>query len=160
MALALGVGCGGGDAVTTDATALVPSRADYIAEADSVCSRAEDRIEAEAEARFGLDPGDLRTTGSGRSVFRPGRRPSAAEIDSFALQTAIPALRDQVEELRALTPPAGDAQRVAAVYDAAERGTERLAAAPEVLADQARARALFAEANRLARGYGLRTCGL
>ncbi len=127
--------------------------------ADRVCSRFEDRIEAEAESRFGLGAEDVRVVGS-RVVFRAGSRPAEAEIEGFATEVAIPSLREQLAELRSLRTPAGDAATVAGIYDAAERGVDGLEARPATIGDRTASRRLFAPSTGLARDYGMRVCGL
>jgi hypothetical protein len=130
-----------------------------VLDADRVCSRYEDQVEAEAKRRFDLGPKDVRIEGS-RVIFRAGHRPSDDAIAQFATEVALPSLRSQVEELRGLTPPAGERARVDAIYAAASEGNDRLAADPAVLADQAASRALFANSTRLARRFGMTVCGL
>jgi hypothetical protein len=95
-----------------------------------------------------------------RVLFKPGRRPSDAEFQSFAIEIAVPNLRDQLDDLRALTVPPGDETTAAAIYDATERAVDRLEATPGLLADQVATRDLFDEARRLARAYGMTICGL
>jgi hypothetical protein len=95
-----------------------------------------------------------------RVLFKPGRRPSDAEFQSFATETAVPNLRDQLDDLRALTVPPGDETTVAGIYDATEEAVEALETDPGLLADQAATRRVFAEARRLARAYGMTICGL
>ena len=97
---------------------------------------------------------------SGQIVFRPGHRPGHAAIEDFALGTAVPNLREELAELRAITPPAGDQAEVAAIYDAASRAVDRLEADPATFADDAAVRRLFADAWRTGRRYGLQECGL
>ena len=152
-------GCGGSDSVSVDASALAPSHADYALGADRVCSRYEDQVEAEAESRFGLGAEDVRVEGSD-VAFRPGRRPSDAEIEGFATEVAIPRLREQLAELRSLRAPTGEEVTVAGIYDAAAAGVDSLAADPALLGDQTATRRLFASSTRLARDYGLQVCGL
>ncbi|MGH2957911.1 MAG: hypothetical protein ACRDL6_13070 [Solirubrobacterales bacterium] len=139
---------------------LVPSKLDYISQADGLCAFYESRVEQLGRQRFGLTAKDFKVLPSGRIVFRPGRRPSDAEIEQFVAGTAVPNLREQLEELRALTPPRGDEQRVAAIFDAAERAVDGLEADPQAFADDAAVRRLFAPARAAGRRYGMRECGL
>jgi len=159
MVAAALVGCGSDGSVSVDESALAPSRADYVLGADRVCSRYEDRVEAEAETRFALGPDDVRVDGS-RVVFRPGRRPRDAEIEAFATDFAIPSLRQQLAELRSLRAPEGEEARVTRIYDGAATAIDSLAAEPALLSDQAATRRLFAPSTKLARDYGIRVCGL
>jgi hypothetical protein len=157
MAAAL-VGCGGDDATVTTGP-LVPSKPDYISQADGLCAFYQDRIERTGREQLGLQAKDFRVLPSGRIVFRPGRRPSDAELEAFVEEVALPNLRGQLDELRALTPPAGDQARVEATYDAAGRAIESLAANPGAVTDSARTARLFAPALRSARAYGFKVCG-
>jgi hypothetical protein len=159
LAVLVGTGCGEDPGEEIGTEVLVPSRSGYIAQAEGTCAIYEDRIELLAEERFDIRARDLRVKGN-RVVFKPGRRPSDAEIESFGTEVAVPNLRDQLTELRALTQPPGDEARLAAIYDAAERAIDALEADPGVLGDQRAASDLFAESRRLARRYGLGICGL
>jgi hypothetical protein len=160
LALALGA-CGGDDggSVTTDVDELVPSKRDYIIQADTICSDAEQRIQTELEAGLGISSNDFRLLPSGEIVFKPGRRPSDDRIQSFGTDVAIPNLREQLADLRALTPPTGDEQAVAEIYDQAQQGLDRLADDPALFNDQGAVRRALTEARRLGRRYGFFECG-
>jgi hypothetical protein len=155
------VGCGGddGDAVTTDVDEIVPSKRDYVVQADTICSRQEQLIETEAEIGLGIDPNDFTVLPSGQIVFKPGRRPSPQRIERFGTEVVIPALRDQLADLRALTPPTGDEAEVAVIYDSAEQGVDGLAADPAQFNDEGAVRRALTEARRLGRRYGFFECG-
>lgn len=154
-------GCGGDDGgdVTTDIDALVPSKRDYIVQGDTICQNTSQGIQTEAEARFRIDSKDFTVTPAGEIVFKPGRRPSSAQIESFGAEVVVPAFRRQLADLRALTPPAGDGATVSAIYDAAERGIDRLDADPSIFNDSAAVRRELAQAQRLGRRYGFFDCG-
>jgi hypothetical protein len=161
VALALVIaGCGGDDgSVTTDASALVPSKRDYIVQADTICGRTTQRIETEAEVGLGIDSSDFTVKPSGEIVFKPGRAPSAARVQRFGTEVVVPALRDQLADLRGLTPPRGDEETVAEIYDTAEQGLETLAADPTAFNDRAFVRRQLSQARSLARRYGFFDCG-
>jgi hypothetical protein len=157
-------GCGGDDSSGDDRVMtsgpLVPSKRDYISEADGLCAFYETRVEELGRQRFGLNAKDFKVLPSGQIVFRAGRRPSDAAIEDFVLSTAVPELREQLEEVRAITPPAGDEAEVVAIYDSAARAVDGLEADPASFADDAAVQRLFAKARRMGRRYGLRQCGL
>lgn len=154
-------GCGGGEGgdVTTEAVALVPSKRDYVVSADTICARVDQAIQTEAELSLDIGASDFRLTKSGEIVFLPGRRPADARVRRFGAEVVIPALRDQLADLRQLTPPAGDEATVASIYDRAERGIDRLAANPELFSDSGAVRRALTEARRLGRRYGFYQCG-
>jgi hypothetical protein len=150
---------GNGDRVTTSGP-LVPSKRDYTSQADGLCAFYESRVEELGRERFGLNAKDFKVLPSGQIVFRAGHRPSDAAIEDFVHGTAVPNLREELDEVRAITPPAGDEARVAAIYDAAARAVDHLEADPATFADDEAVRRLFADARRVGRRYGLRECGL
>jgi hypothetical protein len=157
------VGCGGDDgsgAVTVVTTELVPSKHDYISQADGLCAFYESRVEELGRKRFGLNAKDFRVLESGRIVFRPGHRPPDAQIEDFVLNTAVPNFREELDELRSLTTPRGNERRVAAIYDSVEDAVDELEANPQSFADDAAVSRLFADARRVGRAYGLKECGL
>jgi hypothetical protein len=156
-------GCGdsgGSDGAVVAPQDLVPSRPDYISQADGLCAFYESRVEELGKERFKLNSKDFKVLPSGEIVFRPGHRPSDAAIVAFVHDTAVPNLREELAEIRALTPPRGDQARVATINDAAQRAIDGLEANPTVYADDAARTRLFAEVRRAGRRYGLRECGL
>ena len=158
---ALIAGCGGGDddGATVSADELVPSKRDYIVQADTICANAQQGIETEAEAEFKISSEDFTVTPAGEIVFKPGRRPSDAQIERFGAETVVPVFREQLADLRALTPPSGDEATVAEIYDAADRGVDALRADPSLFTDSDAVRAELADARRLGRAYGFFDCG-
>jgi hypothetical protein len=160
-ALAAGLiaaGCGGDDDETTTA-ATTPetgatgatgaaggeplSKQEFIAQADEICREGDRQIDQEAEEFFG----DLE------------QDPGAAELEEFATATVIPNIQQQIDDLRSLTPPEGDEDEVSAILDAAQEGVDEIEADPAILDEGPDAGGAFAEANRLAQGYGLKECG-
>jgi hypothetical protein len=150
---------GDGDRVSTSGP-LVPGKSDYISQADGLRAFYESRVEELGRKRFGLNAKDFKVLPSGQIVFRAGHRPSDAAIEDFVLGTAIPTLREELDEVRAITPPTGDEAAVAAIHDAAARAVDGLEAEPAAFADDAAVRRLFADARRAGQRYGLRECGL
>jgi len=162
LAIAVAIGCGddgGGSGLTTDVDALVPSKRDFIVQADTICSNSDQGIQTEAETRFEIGANDFTVTPSGQIVFKPGRRPSDREIERFGTEVVVPAFKDQLAQLRALTPPAGDEAELESIFAAAGRAIARLEADPAIFNDSAAVRAQLAEAKRLGRRYGFFDCG-
>lgn len=153
-------GCGGGDggasATTGGATSTAaPTRAAYIAQADAICRRTNER-----------------TAGTNEQIAEINRRATSTES---ALAQAAPILaeayrsqRASVAEFRALPAPAGDAAAVDRVVAGIEEQVAligRIADAADA-GDAARMRALSAElkltrarVRGLLQGYGFRVCG-
>ena len=159
--LALGSGGCGGDDQDRVATSgpLVPSKRDYIVQGDTICQRQRQAIETEAEVALGIDSNDFTVRPSGEIVFKPGRQPPPARIERFGTEVVIPSLREQLDDLRALTPPRGDEATVAAIYDTAQAGIDRLAADPALFNDRGAVRRELSRARRLGRRYGFFECG-
>lgn len=157
---AIAIGCGGEDSEPVTTTGpLVPSKRDYIVQADTICIRQRQAVETEAEVALGIDSKDFTVLPSGEIAFKPGRRPSPERIERFGTGIVLPSLRDQLADLRALTPPQGDEATVAEVYDTAEEGVDRLAADPALFNDRGAVRRELSRARRLGRRYGFFECG-
>ena len=112
-----------------------PSHDAYIERADRICSRTTDKIDAVVED-VGLSPTDAE---------------ARAAVDQVVALT-----RKEIDKLRALTPPRGDAKQVDRIYDAVERAIDRVEAKPSSLFDEP---SPFARAGRLADAYGFEDCG-
>jgi hypothetical protein len=152
-AFALAVaGCGGGDdSSSTTASSTTPAGAtgasgtpltkdQFIQQADAICKQGNETIDAAASQVFG------------------GQQPTAAQIEQFANETAIPAIQEELDGISALTPPAGDEDEVQAILAAVGQGLDAVKQDPQQLAASDNA-GPFAEANQLAQDYGLKVCG-
>jgi hypothetical protein len=126
-------GCGGGDDSGSDEPA--PTKAAYIVEADAICTAGLEDFEVIVEDL----PNDI----------------EAPESQAAISDEIVPLYRDQIEQLRALTPPEGDEDTTAAIYDAVEDGVDKVEQDPSALDEVA----TFEEANALAIDYGLEVCG-
>jgi hypothetical protein len=73
-------------------------------------------------------------------------------------ETVVPEIQGQIDGIRALTPPEGDEDEVAAILDAAREGVDELEQDPSAVGPGTGA-GPFEEANRLAQEYGLKVCG-
>ena len=128
---ALVAACGGDDSSDEPA----PTKAAYIEEADAVCASDQSEFE-EIVADL---PNDI----------------EAEESQTAITDEIVPLYRDQVEELRAITPPEGDEDTTAAIYDAVDSALDAIDEDPSALGDAS----TFEEANNLATEYGLEVCG-
>jgi hypothetical protein len=133
---ALLIGCGGGDDSSSTEAALTKSA--YLKQGNAICKNANDDLDVAAKQQFG------------------NQQPTQKELEQFATSTAIPELEQEIADLRALPAPTGDTETVSAIYDAAESGLDQLKQDPSIITqDNPQA---FAEANKLAKDYGLTVC--
>jgi hypothetical protein len=137
---AVAAGCGEDDDGTTANPA--PSKDEFIAEADRICAAGDKEIDADAGAILGAEARD--------------ERPSPAQVKRIVDEAIAPGVQSQVDDIRALTPPEGDADQIAAFLEAAEAGVAALRDDPERLITDDDP---LAEASRLAADYGLEVCG-
>jgi hypothetical protein len=136
-------GCGGDDDEdTTAAGGEAPSKQEFISEADAICRQGDKEIEQAAGREFGK-----------------GQEPSQQEQQQFVTDTVVPNIKNQIDEIRALTPPQGDEGRITAILDAAESGLDKIERNPSVLNEGGGGANPFAQANKLAGEYGLTACG-
>jgi len=67
----------------------------------------------------------------------------------------IPAIRDQIKQLRAIPPPKGEKGHVDEIYKALDKGLAELDKDPKKLSDGSN---VFAAADSLANKYGISVC--
>jgi hypothetical protein len=135
----LAAGCGDDDG--EDA----PTRSEYIASSNALCKESE----ATAEEAFGRIIG--------------GDRPTPVKAQRFLKEGVIPAIRRNVAEREALTPPDGDEAEVEAMISA---GEQAIAGLEQVAADREQVEALFrgklrdpaTEFDSLSGEYGIDQC--
>jgi hypothetical protein len=138
LAAALAVcsaGCGGGG----DGGGEAPlAKQAYVTRADAICGQ-----------------GDARLSAALQKEYPAGPPASKGAVEHATADIIVPALAEEVSRLRALPPPHGDEQRVAAIYDAIDSSLEAIKADPKqtIVGDP------FAKAQALADAYGLKKCG-
>lgn len=144
--LALGLvaaGCGGSDDSTDTVEETVTlTKAEFIKQGDQICKEAEDGSEAEAE-EFAEENGFTLEDASDE------------QLEEAVAEVLVPALDQQVEDLRALGAPEGDEEQVDEILAAVE------GASAEVADDPSRAfeDEVLKEADELAKEYGFKVCG-
>jgi hypothetical protein len=143
-------GCGGdGDddaaTSTTATTSGAPvSKAAFITAADAVCTKTNAKIQA-AAAKL-------------QAKSRKSGEIPKTDVVKFFKQTSLPAYDDMVQQLGALTAPKSDEAKVDGIIAS-------MAAAIDVVKDDPAKFASrnvsdpFADANKLARDYGMKVCG-
>jgi hypothetical protein len=132
LTLVLGAlaGCGGGsdDRLTKD---------EFLKQGNAICAKGDKQIE----------------TAAGKAFATPDN-PTKAEVVTFAKTVVLPTVQDEVDELRALSPPKEDEARIDEILDKAQAALDKLRANPALLVSDTG----FEEANRLAGAYGLTAC--
>lgn len=120
-----------------------PSKADYIEKADAICARSDKETDAIFDAGF-EDPAD----------------PQPEEAQE-ALKAALPVVKEDLEELKALEKPKDDEDEIDAIWTAIEEGITTL---EEASADPDQSLVAltsepFAPGEKLAGDYGMEDCG-
>jgi ABC-type lipoprotein release transport system permease subunit len=128
--IAAGCGGGGDDSSTTSVT-----KTEWIAKADAICQQGNQTINQAAQQQFG------------------NQKPTAAEVQQFATQTALPNTQEQVDKIRALGAPSGDEDQVNKILDTVQADIDKAKSAGDI------ENSTFADGNALAKQYGLKVCG-
>ena len=129
-AVFLVAGCGGDDDTETSSGDPL-SKEEFIAQADEICESGDAEIEQQA-----IDLGPT------------------PDADALVTTIIVPGTRDQVEQIRALTPPEGDEEEISEFLDTFDRGLDELENDPSILSKAV----TIAEARRLAAEYGFQSC--
>jgi hypothetical protein len=129
---AIAAGCGGGD---DDSSTSDLTKAEWIAKADAICQQGNQAINQAAKQQFG------------------NQKPSAAEVQKFATETALPNTQSQVNQIKALGAPAGDEDQVNKILDTVQADIDKAKAAGDIEENT------FADGDALAKQYGLKVCG-
>lgn len=135
VCLVAAAGCGGGDDAETEST----STDEYIVQADAICSESD----AENSAAF-------------RQAFG-NEQPTKEEAAAYVGDVLVPALELQLEEVRALSPPEGDAETVNAIWDQVGEVVETMKEDPEAALG---VEDPFSEVTPQAEAYGFKSCGV
>ncbi|MGK2954451.1 MAG: hypothetical protein ACSLFI_02105 [Solirubrobacterales bacterium] len=125
------IGCGGSD----DSSADAPTKTAYITEADDICSATLTDIEAVAKEL----PNDI----------------ESPEVQAAITDEILPMYQEELTELRALTPPEGEEETTASIYDAVEEALQKVEDDPSTIGDEE----VFGDANQQAQDFGLKVCG-
>lgn len=140
VAALVAAGCGGGD---DSSAADSISKEEFIAKADAICKRSNERMEAA-----------LVDVIKGESL----KKLSEAKSEKLVGSVLVPNISRELEELKELGVPDGDDERVDAMISALEEGLETAEDNPEVVATTS-SDTIFGIASRIAQEYGLETCG-
>ena len=133
--LLLAAGCGGDDEEGSD-EAL--SRDELIERADAICASGDEEIRAES----GSEP-----------------QQDFADVKKIVREIVVPGLRDEIDQLRDLTPPPEDQGAYERFVDTLERGVDRLEARPSEVRF-GRAYRTIRDARRQADALGMTSCAV
>jgi hypothetical protein len=111
----------------------------YRAQANEICRSGESEINHATRETFGFGTG------------------SQAEIKEFVIETVVPNIQSQIDELRALTPPEDQADEFEGWLDSAEAGLDEVEADPVAGFTQPAANP-FADVNKKAAELGIDEC--
>jgi hypothetical protein len=139
IAASILAGCGGGSSSSTSSEPL--SKSEFLAQGNAVCAKGGKEIQA-----------------AGQKLFSQSKAPSQAAQEKFVTDTLIPNIQSQIDGIEALPAPSGDEDQVKAITDAAQSALDKAKADPSVLTDQGGGSDPFAQANKLAKSYGLDQC--
>jgi hypothetical protein len=141
--IAVAAGCGSNDAPTETTPSL--SKAAFVQQADAICRNARDEI-IKAIAK----------------IPRHGEPRVREKIERGLISSVlIPALEEEVDRLRALGAPAGDAAAIEQILKLAEGAIDEAKTEPESYVGGEEYRSgseHYGRANQLARRYGMKDC--
>lgn len=155
-ALAAASGCGGGgggdDTVSITDLGNFPLKAAFIKQGDAICAQGRKEVQTKFAAFLKKE---------GIKGIGPGGGESPAEIKAHEIELVetigIPALRKQMEELRALGAPRGEEDKVESYLAAAEGALEKGEEEPQLLFSKVPQ--TFAQADKIAQELGFEVCG-
>jgi hypothetical protein len=136
-------GCGGGGDSTDSTSSL--TKAAFIKQGNAICAEGNEEIE-EGFEEFAEE-----------NNLPKNKQPSKAQLTEVVEEVVLPAVEDQVESIRDLGLPREGGEEADEVLKAAEAAVEEAEEDPTKLASEKGDP--FAEANKLARKFGLTTCG-
>lgn len=141
-ALAAGLiaaGCGSSDdnnSSSSDSTSTAAlTKAEFLAQGNAICTAGNQKLDAAFQSL--------------------GKNSTPEQISQVTTEQIVPTINDELDQIRALGAPAGDEQQVSAILDEADSASAKLEADPSLGAGGSDP---FAQANKLAKEYGLTVC--
>jgi hypothetical protein len=135
-------GCGGSSDSSESTSSL--TKAQFVKQGNAICAKGNKEIQ-EGFEEFEKEVGSQ------------NKQPTKAQLTEAIETIVLPAVRQQVEGVKALGAPSGEEAEVEAITDSAEEAVEKGEEDPAALTTEKADP--FAKANKLAREYGLTTCG-
>lgn len=134
-----------GVSTSSDSTASSLTKAEFIKQGDATCKKGNEAVNSEAE-EFAKENG-IDTS-----------KPTTAEQEEVVSEVVGPAIRQEAEEISALSAP-GRGRGRSEVDRRSGRSRRRRSRRKSELPRRRRNRGPFAEANKLAKEYGFKVCG-
>jgi hypothetical protein len=139
LTLLLGLAGCGSSGKSASATTAIPatgiSKADFVKRANAIC------VKGNAESKA--------------AAAKLGPSPSEGQIVTFVRSTEVPAVQAQIEAIRALGAPPGDAAKIAEMLKLAEHAVKEVKIQPTVISSGVDVFSGFAS---IAHPYGLTSC--
>jgi hypothetical protein len=139
LTLALAIAGCGSSSSSSSATGAIPAtgitKADFVARANAIC------VKGNAESKA--------------AAAKLGANPSEGQIVTFVRSTEVPAVRAQIDAIRALGSPPGDSATIAKMLKLAENAVREVRIQPTVISSGVD---VFAGFARIAHPYGLTSC--
>ena len=136
------VGCGSGGGSDTAVAESSISKAQYVKQAEAVCQKGNEEVEADF-ATFYRENEDV-------------KKPTESVYVSLVEEVMEPNISAEVEELRELDVPKGDAAQIEAMLSAREESISIAEGEPKAVIDDSEK--VFGKASKLADAYGLKDC--
>jgi hypothetical protein len=140
----LAAGCGSSDNTESTATTAL-TKAEFLKKGNAICANGNKEINEGFESFFE------------ESNLKKNEEPSKAQKEEAAETIVIPAIRKDVESIRALGAPEGEEEQVEEILTAAEEALETLESEPAAAVSESNQ--AFVRVNKLSREYGLTVCG-
>jgi hypothetical protein len=122
------------------------TKAEFVQKANAICTAGNKEIEKGVESFVNEN------SSSGKPL-------TDAQLAEGAEEIVIPSLREQVDGIDALGTPSEDGEQAEELVEAAKDALEEVEDEPALAVPQTGDPNPFAEANELARDYGLDVCG-
>jgi hypothetical protein len=133
-------GCGSSKSKSSSTSTPALTKAEFLKKGNAICKKGNRQIGTVANKLF----------------RKRGPKPSKARLTRFATHTLIPSVQSQINQVRALGPPARDKAKVNAIISSAQSALDKGKKDPVLLTSNGPGP--FKKANRLAKSYGLTAC--
>lgn len=131
-------GCGGSDDSTESTSSL--TKAEFVKKGNAICVEGGKKLKAEIVG-----------------FYEEKKQPTKAQLEEAAIEILVPALRKEVEEIRGLGLPSEGGKEADKVLTTMEKALKEGEEDPSILIVEGPGP--FAEANKLAKAFGLTKCG-